>query len=116
MRESSQISHGQSSILLPLKPEDSSCGDLFQRRESFVDFRDRELNLLLSNRMCRGFCLLLEVEARQFQRLHLPNLLRIYFRGTPGASLALGFELLHTLLDPRLCVYESFSGVTHKKC
>lgn len=90
--------------------------DLAQLLDSSVDFRDRELDLLLPDRMRRGLCLLFEIEPRELERFDLPDFFRIDLRRSPGASLALGFELLHTLLDPCLCVYESFSGVTHKKC
>ena len=87
---------------------------LRERLQALVDLGYGELNLLLANGVGRRGSLLRVIELRQLQRLDLPRLFRVDLRCVSGALLTLRFQLLHALLDTRICVDESFSCVTHK--
>lgn len=82
--------------------------------EPFVDFSDGELDLLLAHRMLGRFCLLFEVGLGKAKRFELSNFLGIDFRAAAGTLPPLGFPLFDLFLDACFCVYEAFSGITHK--
>ena len=83
------------------------------RRQPLVDFRDGELDLLLADGMLGRFCLLLEIGLRKAERFEFADLLRINLGATAAATSPLGFPLFNLFLDPRFCVNEAFSGITH---
>ena len=85
---------------------------LRQALEALVDLGHRELKLLLAHGVCGAGNLLLEIQPCQFQRLDFPRLLRIDDGLAAGALTLVSFELLHTLLNARLCVDESFSRIS----
>ena len=60
------------------------------------------------------FRLALEIRFRQSKRFEFADLLGIDLRPAAAAPPALGFPFFDLLLDPRFCVDEAFSGITHK--
>jgi hypothetical protein len=83
-------------------------------REPLVDFSDGELDLLLPHGMLGRLSLLLEIGLGEAERFELADLLGIDFRPAAAAPPAFGFPLFDLFLDARFCVYEAFSGITHK--
>lgn len=63
--------------------------------------------------MARGGALPLELGARQLQRRFLAHLFRIGQRAFHPRALASGFPFIAQFLQPRLCVDESFTSITH---
>jgi hypothetical protein len=102
----SAISNQQSKI--------SNLGRLLLQGKPLVDFSNGKLDLLLSHRMLCRFSLLLEVGLGEAKRFELSDFLRIDFRAAAGALPPLGFPLFDLFLDACFCVYEAFSGITHK--
>ena len=88
--------------------------ELLLQGEPLVDFSDGELDLLLPYRMLGRFRLLLEIGLGKAKRFELSDSLGIDFRAAAGALPSLGFPLLDLFLDACFCVYEAFSGITHK--
>jgi len=75
----------------------------------YRDLGDCLLELVLAHRVGGAFGLLSEVQPRQLQRLHFPGLFRVDVRLIAGTPTLVGLELLHSLGDSRLRVYQSFS-------
>jgi len=64
--------------------------------------------------MLGRFCLLYEVRLGKAKRFELSDPFRIDFRAADATPPAFGFPLFDLFLDARFCVYEAFSGITHK--
>src|SRR4029079_16645441 len=73
-----------------------------------------ELDLLLADGMLGRFSLLFEIGLGKAKRFEFADLLRIDLRTADAAAPPLGFPFLNLLLNPRFCVDEAFSGITHK--
>ena len=84
------------------------------QRESLIDFSDGELDLLLAYGMLGRFRLPLEIGFGETKRFEFADSLRIDLRAAAAAAPPLGLPLFDLLLDPRFCVDEAFSGITHK--
>jgi hypothetical protein len=82
--------------------------------EPLVDFSDRELDLLFADWMRGRLSQTLEVWLGQTERFELANFLGVELRSRAGAAPPLGLPLFYLLLNPRFCVDEPFSGITHK--
>ena len=74
-------------------PVDASAG------EALLDFRDGLLDLRLARRMLGALELLLQLGARQLQRLALTDLLRIFVRLLVARRLALFLQFVHPFLE-----------------
>ena len=83
------------------------------QRESLIDFSDGELDLLLAYGMLGRFRLPLEIGFGETKRFEFADFLRIDLRAAAAAAPPLGFPLFDLFLDPRFCVDEAFSGITH---
>ena len=84
--------------------------------QALVDFGNRELDLLLTDRMRGRFCLPLQVRPGQPERLELAYFLGVDLRPSAAAAAPLGFSFFHLLLDARFRVDQAFSGITHGSC
>src|SRR5262249_10508167 len=96
-----------------IKNRQSSRGLLLQG-ESLVDFSDGELDLLLPHRVLGRLRLLFEVGLGKAKRFELSDFLGIDLRSAASPLPAFGFPLFDLFLDACFCVYEAFSGITHK--
>jgi hypothetical protein len=82
--------------------------------EPFVDFGDSKLDLLLAHGMLGRFSLLFEIGFRQAERLEFADFLGIDLGRSAGAASPFSFPFFNLFLNPRFCVDEAFSGITHK--
>ncbi len=87
---------------------------LLSQREPLVDLGDSELDLLLAHGVLGRFGLPFEIGFGEAKRFEFADLLRIDLRTAAAAPSALGLPLFDLFLNPRFCVDEAFSGITHK--
>jgi serine/threonine protein kinase len=83
-------------------------------RDSAVELRDGLSELLLAHWMGCGFKLTMQLGARQPQRLDLARALRVPVQHTLTRLPACLLEFVHALLNARIGVDQSLSGVTHE--
>jgi hypothetical protein len=84
-----------------------------QQLQPLVDLGEGGRDLLLPHGMRRRLGLTLELGAREAQRLELADAFGIYRRLPGSAPPTLGLAFLDLLLDARIRVNQSFSGITH---
>jgi hypothetical protein len=86
---------------------------LRQRRDAFLDLRDRLFQLLLSRRVCRELELALHLGPRKTERFDLPHALRVGTLSILAGLASFLFSFFHALGEAGFRVDEPFSGITH---